>query len=177
MPRGPAYFESRGACIYCGAVGVKLTDEHIVPYSLGGSHVLLDASCLHCADMTKKFEQSVARDLWGDTRTSFSAPTRRKRERKSPICIRDHDDDTEILSVPASEYPAGFVFYKMGKAGLLEGLPDSVDLSGNWQLVMIDDDKRRQTFLEKHPGKLVLKFRHIPDAFGRLLAKIAYGQI
>jgi HNH endonuclease len=50
MPRGPVQFTSKGACIYCGTTGVKLTDEHIVPYSLGGSHVLRDASCLQCAD-------------------------------------------------------------------------------------------------------------------------------
>ena len=177
MPRGPAYFESKGACIYCGSTGVRLTDEHIVPYALGGAHVLRAASCLRCANITTKFEQRVARELWGDARVSFNAPTRRKRERKRHIVIPDPDDQTKSLTVPASEYPGGLVFYKMCKAGLLQGLPESVDLSGIWQFVVIDDDNRRRTFLEKHPGKLVLRFRHVPDAFGRLLAKIAHGQI
>jgi len=178
MTRGPAYFESKGACIYCGVTDIDLTDEHIVPYSLGGSHVLRAASCLRCADMTKKFEQKVARDLWGDARTSFNAPTRRKRERKSHIVMADPHDQTKSLTVPANEHPAGLVFYKMSKAGLLQGLPESIDLSGTWQMVVIDDDKRRRDFLEKHPEKkLVIKFRHVPDAFGRLLAKIGYGQI
>ncbi len=177
MPRGPAYFESKGACIYCGVKGVELTDEHIVPYSLGGSHVLRNASCLRCADITKKFEQRVARDLWGDARTSFNAPTRRKRERKSIIVVPDPHDRTKSLTVPASEYPAGLVFYKMSKAGLLQGLHETVDLSGAWQMVVIDDDERRRNFVKKHPGKLVIKFRHVPDAFGRLLAKVGYGQL
>jgi hypothetical protein len=178
MPRGPAYFESKGACIYCGASGdVQLTDEHIVPYSLGGSHVLRKGSCLRCADITKKFEQRVARDLWGDARTSFNAPTRRKRERAKHIVIRDPDDRTKRLTIPASEYPAGLIFYKMSKAGLLMGLPETLDISSMWQMVAIDDDERRRKFLERHPGKLVIKFRHVPDAFGRLLAKIGYGQI
>jgi hypothetical protein len=177
MPRGPAHFKSKGACIYCGMTDVKLTDEHIVPYSLGGSHVLRDASCVRCANITKKFEQRVARDLWGDARISFNAPTRRKRERKSHIVMPDPHDQTQSLTVPASEHPAGLVFYKMNKAGLLQGLPETVDLSGAWQMVVVDDDKRRWNFLKKHPGKLVLKFRHVPDAFGRLLAKIGYNQI
>lgn len=33
MPRGPYYVESKGACIYCGAIDVALSDEHVVPYS------------------------------------------------------------------------------------------------------------------------------------------------
>ncbi|MEX1204248.1 MAG: hypothetical protein WEB85_03255 [Dongiaceae bacterium] len=127
--------------------------------------------------MTKKFEQKVARDLWGDARTSFNAPTRRKRERESHIVITDAHDRTKSLTIPASEYPAGLVFYKMSKAGLLQGLPETIDLSGAWQMAVIDDDERRRNFLEKNPGKLVIKFRHVPDAFGRLLAKIGYGQV
>jgi HNH endonuclease len=105
MPRGPAHFKSKGACIYCGMTDVKLTDEHIVPYSLGGSHVLRDASCVRCANITKKFEQRVARDLWGDARISFNAPTRRKRERKSHIVMPDPHDQTKNLTVPAKRAP------------------------------------------------------------------------
>jgi hypothetical protein len=128
--------------------------------------------------MTKKFEQRVARDLWGDARTSFNAPTRRKRERKGQMVMTDPHEQIKNLTMPASEYPAGLVFYKMCQAGLLQGLPEAIDLSGNWQLVVIDDYERRRKFLERHPGrKLSLWFRHVPDAFGRLLAKIGYCHI
>jgi HNH endonuclease len=154
MPRGPYYFASKGACIYCGRTATRLTDEHIVPYSLGGLHVIRDASCDECSDITKKFEQRVARDLWGDARAAFNSPTRRKRERKSHIAMSDVDDPNRTLSIPAQEYPAGLVFYKMGKAGLLRGLPETVDISNAWQLVVVDDDKRRNAFLDKYPGKL-----------------------
>lgn len=177
MPQGPIYFERKSACIYCGMSNVRLTDEHVVPYSLGGSHVLRHASCLRCADVTKKFEQLVARDLWGDARTSFNGPTRRKRERQSHIFVPDPFEHTMGIRVPAGEYPAGLVFYKMSQAGLLQGLPESVDLSYLWQIMMIDDQERRAKFLERYPGKLTLKFRHVPEAFGRLLAKIGYCQI
>ena len=77
-----------------------------------------------------------------------------------------------------AEYPAGFVFYKMCQAGLLQGLPEDVDVSSKWQLAVIDDDKRRKLFLARYPKrKLTLSFRHVPHDFGRLLAKIGYGQV
>jgi hypothetical protein len=177
MSHGPTYIEPKGTCIYCGARDIRLTDEHIVPYSLGGVHVLREASCDTCADITKKFEQKVARDLWGDARTSFNAPSRRKKLRPKHLFMTDAADPTQRIRIPAHEFPGGFVFYKMSRAGLLEGLPEDVDISGTWEMVVIDDDKRRNTFHQKNPGKLVLRFRHVPHEFGRLLAKIGYGQI
>jgi 5-methylcytosine-specific restriction endonuclease McrA len=70
MSHGPTKYPPKSHCIYCGKNGVPLTDEHIVPFSLGGQHILQNASCLECADITKKFEQDVARELWGDARAS-----------------------------------------------------------------------------------------------------------
>lgn len=177
MAHGPTYYESRGVCIYFGSSSVRLTDEHVVPLSLGGVHILRQASCLSCADITKKFEQKVARDLWGDARTSFNAPTRRKRERRTHIKYKDPDDANRVLMIPANEYPAIFVFYKMGQAGFLRGLADTVDVSNNWQMIVIEDDLRRINFLKKYAGKVVGQFRHVPHEFGRLLAKIGYCQL
>jgi len=79
-----------------------LSDEHIVPFSLGGKHVIREASCSDCANITKKFEQRVARDLWGDARNSYDAPSRRKKERKSHIHLRDPDDAPKVLRVPGA---------------------------------------------------------------------------
>ena len=178
MPRGPYYVESKGSCIYCGAIDVELSDEHVVPYSLGGSHVLRKASCSRCANIIKKFEQKVARDMWGNARIAFDAPSRRKRQRPKKLVMSDPSDRINDLAMPAAEYPAGFVFYKMCPAGLLQGLAEDVDVSGTWKLVVVDDDRRRQDFLNKHlTRKLTLRFRHVPHEFGRLLAKIGYGHV
>ena len=178
MPHGPFHVKSKGACIYCGAIDAELSDEHIVPYSLGGSHVLRKASCDRCADITKKFEQKVARDLWGEARIAFDAPSRRKSLRAQKLNMSDQGRRERKLTIPVAEYPAGFVFYKMGQAGLLQGLPPDVDVSDNWQLVVIDDDQRRKNFLEKYPTrKLTLSFRHVPHEFGQLMAKIGYGHV
>ena len=177
MGRGPAYYASKGACIYCGATNVQLNDEHIVPYSLGGSHVLRKASCAGCENMTKKFEQDVTRGLWGDARTSFDQPTRRRRQRKSHIEMLDPVEPGRKQLVPASEYPAGFVFYKMGPNGFFRGLTEDTDISASWQLVMIDSELRRDAFFDRHGRHAVLQFKNVPEAFGRMLAKIAYCQV
>jgi len=120
----------------------------------------------------------VARDLWGVARTAFNAPSRRKKERQKRLVMSNPSGRGKGLAIPAAEYPAGFVFYKMAQAGLLQGLPSDVDVSGRWKMVVIDDDERRRRFLGKHPAKkLTLHFRHVPQEFGRLLAKIGYGQV
>lgn len=178
MSHGPTIFDSKGCCIYCGATGIKLTDEHIVPLSLSGVHVIREASCERCAKITTGFERKVARNLWGDARNAFDQPSRRKKSRSKAIAMIDANDQSQSFSISASEYPAGFIFYKMLRAGLLQGLPEDFDVSAMWQFVVIDSEKRRKRFLERHPDKkITLRFQHVPTDFGRLIAKIGYGHI
>jgi hypothetical protein len=153
---------------------VPLTDEHVVPLALGGVHILEGASCHACADITKKFEQDVARELWGDARNSYNAPSRRKKQRRTHIVLTDPENPGRKVKVPYSEYPAAMVFYRMLKAGLLEGMPDTVDLSKAWQFVAVHDDAKAKEFIKRHGMKLPSKFRHVPESFARLLAKIGY---
>jgi HNH endonuclease len=174
MPHGHTRIASRGACIYCAAHGVDLTDEHVVPFSLGGAHILEDASCRRCAAITTKFERDVAKDMWGDARISYKVPSRRKKKRKIHIVLADPADRSRRVKVPYSEYPAPMLFYKMSRAGLLEGLPDTVDLSSAWQMVAVHDDVKAKGFQQKFGVPLTAKIRHMPESFARLLAKIGY---
>jgi hypothetical protein len=59
MSHGHTRIPTRGVCIYCGRTDVRLTNEHLVPLSLGGQHILEGASCNDCADVTKKFERKA----------------------------------------------------------------------------------------------------------------------
>jgi hypothetical protein len=176
MPHGHTRFESKGACIYCGATGGDLTDEHIVPFSLGGHHIINDASCLKCANITKKFEQDVARGLWGDARVSYNAPSRRKKSRDTHITLNDPHSRSDPLTVPYAEYPAPMIFYQMAKAGILQGLSETHDISRHWLLTAIVDQKKLDKFESSNPGRLTAKLRHVPHSFGRMIAKIGYGQ-
>jgi hypothetical protein len=53
MPHGHTKFPDKGVCIYCGVADAELSDEHIVPLSIGGQHIIDDASCLKCAVLQK----------------------------------------------------------------------------------------------------------------------------
>lgn len=52
-----------GTCIYCGEKK-GLSDEHIIPYGLGGKLVLKKASCQSCAKITSNLELRLLRGQW-----------------------------------------------------------------------------------------------------------------
>jgi hypothetical protein len=175
MAHGHTKIDSKGACIYCGRSDVFLTNEHIVPLSIGGQIVILKASCRDCEKITTKFERDVAREMWGDARISYNAPSRRKRDRKTHIVLPDPHGYGKGIKVPYSEYPAPMIFYKMHPAGILQGFPEDLDISSKWEFVAITDEKKLKAFEAKYPGRLTAKFRHVPESFARMIAKIGYG--
>jgi len=177
MSHGPTYIASKGFCIYCKRAGLRLTDEHIFPYFMGGAHVIKNASCDDCARVTSRFELDVARELWGDARASFNSPSRRKKKRPKHIQQPDQYNPGQTILIPMEEYPAPMVFYQMQKAGILQGLPEIIDLSPQWALTSIVDDEKIKNFIAKYGQPPTAKFRNVPNSFARLLAKIAYGQI
>lgn len=177
MSHGHTKIPSKGVCIYCNRKNIKLTDEHIVPLSLGGQHIIREASCHQCADITKKFEQDVARGLWGDARASYNAPSRRKKERKRNVLLRDPAGKNSDLEIAVQDYPAPMVFYHMHRAGILDGKSEDFDSSGQWKLIAIVDEDRLRNFERKYPGRLTSQFKHVSGSFARLLAKIGYGQV
>jgi hypothetical protein len=69
-----------GRCIYCGSNGGSdgLSDEHIVPYSLGGDAELQKASCRSCATITSQIELYIARKIFHEFRSHVRAPSRKK---------------------------------------------------------------------------------------------------
>jgi HNH endonuclease len=168
------YFPSKGACIYCGKSNILLTDEHVVPFFIGGKHIIRKASCVMCANITKKFEQDVGRGLWGDARASYSAPTRRKKERAKSFVLKDLSGNRPDLIIPAERYPAPFAFFRMPIAGLLCGVEPTTDLRSKWTMEMINDATRQKEFLDKYPGRLTASMTIVPKSFGRMLAKIGH---
>ena len=70
---------SLGRCIYCGSTQT-LTREHIIPRAFGGTWVMQGASCVPCADITKRFEMLVARRMLGPHRLRFGYKSSKKSE-------------------------------------------------------------------------------------------------
>lgn len=112
--------KSVGSCIYCGSTK-QLTDEHIVPFALGGRLILPDSSCFECAKITSLFEQKVLRGFMLNARTTGKFPTRRQKERPKtlPLAIEKEgelletelspDEHPGLLHLPMLEPPGYFV--------------------------------------------------------------------
>jgi hypothetical protein len=96
-------YPSFGECIYCGAKAgdVELTDEHIIPFSLGGNAVILDASCKPCAKETGRIEQVIGRNALWEMRSHIGEQTRRPSERPKTLKFK-----ASVNSGPLIEYEA-----------------------------------------------------------------------
>src|SRR5687767_9648236 len=75
-------------CIYCGAVtllpsGGQLSTEHIIPKSLEGQLLLLEASCEACRQTTHAFETPLLNGVFLAMRRRLRMKGR-KRERGAP---------------------------------------------------------------------------------------------
>lgn len=71
-----------GQCIYCGDDQGKLTDEHVIPYALGGhTAIFKKASCVACAKTIQKYEQRILRGQLGVFRARIGAPTNNPKDR------------------------------------------------------------------------------------------------
>ena len=65
-------------CMYCGSLE-SLTDEHIIPFGMGGDLVFQKSSCKDCAKKTSKDERKVLRGFMYDGRLIGNMPSRRKK--------------------------------------------------------------------------------------------------
>lgn len=163
-------------CVYCGRSDVPLSDEHIIPLALNGTLILPKASCKDCADITKKFEQTVARTIYGPLRIKLGFKTRRKRERPDRLSVQYVDNQGEMASttMPVEEYPNVYLAVEFPPPGILTGAPVSemnpemqVSLRGNQEEI-----KRAISSLNRENIQLSNMFAW--GAFCRQIAKIAH---
>ena len=171
-----------GNCIYCGSYSLKLTDEHIVPLSFGASGgVLPAASCEACAKVTRDFEQTVARTMYGRLRVRLNMPTRHPKDRPThfPLRVRSASGEREAR-IPAREYPRLYAVFRMPPPGILEGRPLpqglsppglQVDYKGHPE----DVDALREKGLLKAGEEVELSDTLAWGPFNRFLAKIAHA--
>lgn len=82
-----------GRCIYCGAED-DLSDEHVIPFALGGNLYVPNASCPKCRDLTSKFELRVLRGFMYRARIAGNFPTRRPRKRPDHVGVTLLDGET-----------------------------------------------------------------------------------
>jgi hypothetical protein len=101
-----AKFSGYGRCIYCGATSL-LKDEHIIPHSLGGTAVILQASCADCEKITSYLDGYLARDIFNEYRSHVGIQSRRRKQRPATLLASflKIDGSEEVRSYPAKEQP------------------------------------------------------------------------
>lgn len=167
-------------CIYCGASNVELTDEHIIPFSLGGIMELPKSSCKPCAKITHEFEYTCARQIFGKFRIRHNIKTRRKKERPTHLTALatigrgTSEQSIKEVTLSASEYPTELFLYKFKTANVLLGIPPSVNTL-EWEPIGIGSHDEMTAFEKKHGGEFTVRTKMVPIAFGRMLAKIGHS--
>jgi hypothetical protein len=175
-------YKTIGCCIYCGTAGEGLSREHVIPFSLGGNVILRKASCRKCSSITRDFEQTVTRTLFGDMRMQLGFPSRRSKERPNTIdfIIGKNGNKTkkavlrDQLPCPPIPIPV------LAAPGILSLKPptDEVTVKINLYQMGIDDpatwDKYRQIH-PSDPGAIGYQITIQYLAFARMIAKIVHG--
>jgi HNH endonuclease len=162
-----------GRCIYCADADSVLKEEHIIPFSLGGTLILPKASCAKCEKITHRFEGVVGREIFGKFRAKHNLPTRRPKERPTHFTT---STSRGIINVSATDHPTELFVYKFKPANALAGFPAEFDTSTHhWAPVAIASKKELNSFKETHDwdGKISVRMR--PIEFARMLAKIAHS--
>lgn len=179
-------YPSFGECIYCGAKGtdVELTDEHIIPFSLGANAIILDGSCKPCARETGQLEGTIGRGPLWEMRISIGEQTRRPRERptEGTFFASVNGGSMRTIVAPIDDCPVFTPFPVWGMPGLLDGRQPSVAFAEyKAHLFYWMPDNIRKTVgaadwetIEVRPSRDLSSLDSIK--FARALAKMAYCQ-
>ena len=99
-------FQPVGRCIYCGS-SESLSDEHVIPFGLGGTLILPKASCPSCAKITQAFEQRLLRGHWWAYRRKVGIKSRHPKEQPDTFPVIFEYPSSEIFREPIKpeEYP------------------------------------------------------------------------
>jgi hypothetical protein len=103
-----------GRCVYCGKSDLPLSDEHAIPYALGGKLVLRAASCGECAKVTSTLELHLLRGHWWPYRRLRGFATRRPAEQPEDFLVEIVNKATGIRTparISADSYPFLTLFY------------------------------------------------------------------
>jgi hypothetical protein len=171
-----------GRCIYCyaGPEQVKLTDEHIVPFSLGADNYLKEASCPDCQEITRDFETHLARNVFGQLRIHIGVQTRHPEQRPTALpthVIRAGKEQRVLL--PIADHPNFLVMPIWDTPGAIRGEPPQKSYTGlvaNIYHHVPPNAGNALGLRHLEVAKIRAENRVDTDRFARAIAKIAYCQ-
>ena len=170
-----------GLCIYCNSLD-ELTDEHVLPYALGGQLVLPKSSCKSCATVTGRLEQKLLRGHWWPYRKKLGLQTRSpaaSQELKSVKIIKTNGD-TIIAKMPLDSFVAALIF-KLDPPTILSGTKSSVEPFAKEAFIKLLDampteaivDSKRHVLTPHDKVEFPVNFDS--GELTRFLAKVAHG--
>lgn len=170
-------FPGYGRCIYYGATGV-LKDEHIIPFSLGGTAVIESASCGDCEKITSYLDGYLARQIFHEYRAHTGMKSRRPKERPTqlPATVVKRDGTHEVRSLPPKEHPYFLVMPIWDLPGILLGQAPAPDfpvmqVHAYW---WIPESMQKTATMEREQVRATGTINY--TAFARAVARIAYCQ-
>lgn len=164
-----------GACIYCSATEGKLSEEHLTPYALNGTHTLLEASCERCQKITSAVERRVLRDELFAARAALGTQTRHPRERlkRKPMFVEQNgriqrievtwEHQWKVIRLPIFPPPA-YIDERSYVCGIEAISMDVFELN-----------ERAENVARKLEVDRIVPCDLDVRAFARLMAKMAYG--
>jgi hypothetical protein len=180
--RGRYMVRHIGRCIYCG-IGpdkAKLTNEHIVPFSLGADAYLKEASCSTCQKITRDFETHLARNVFGQLRIHIGIQTRNPGQRPTELPTRIVRGDKETrVTLPIKDHPNFLPMPIWETPGILRGEQPHSGFTGLVaHLFYYVPPTLGEAIGMRHAEavQLLPDFRVETDRFARAIAKIAYCQ-
>lgn len=168
--------EDVGECIYCGCKK-ELSTEHIIPYGLGGEHVLLNASCSDCAQITSEIEFEVLHKQVMQLRAEYDLPSRNDSiPEELPLDILVDQEVEKNVDLPTAEHPTWATFLHYPLPGVLGGDQSKKGINVIGSQLHLIGGPQLEDVAEIFGGKGI-KFRETfaGNTFARLLAKIALG--
>lgn len=169
-------------CIYCGGREVEggLTDEHIVPQSIGGALVLPRSSCCECAIPTGAVEGDFAGQALRPIRRQFKFP--QKSRGKAARLARDAERfpvrmNGRTYLLPASLIPPLLLSFAYDPPAALWGGNSEGPMVGRLIMRDLPGYHRKIAALEQRSrnGKVRFPVKESAAVTARVLAKIAHA--
>ena len=151
----------------------RLSEEHVIPFALGGELVILEASCQACQRIINEtFEQRLITKTFATIRFMVGLPSRDKG--KSPkhtkVTHIVDGEEKQIVTSPDKAIAPFYTFVLEPPDFGLFPIPESRSLFKELYFLMMHGDR---TDIK---ARFQLKWKDLEvQQFGRLLAKIAHG--
>lgn len=167
-----------GRCIYCRSQASDLQREHIIPFGLGGTLVLPEASCSECAKKTAAVEGFCLQTMFIDARLHLDMPSRRHRRNKAkpPMLRVGHiGADREVNrweELTKEKHPFALFTLDFSPAGILSRRPVLIPPKIVGSILPSPQFNERMARL---PVNACVESRLDHRPFGRMLAKISHA--